>query len=191
MMNQQEAKARARILKAFLAEHGVNLSHGLMLEAVARMERHKNWATFLAVESAEKAYLKSEQEISDWPVRVFTFDNDEEFMVLPAGVTLADAARYNTWGLYDNAGAMPVPESFKFNSDVVVQAIRAETPATDEYGIPDFADENYAGKALREDFNLAAIAEPDITLHDRGDDGATLAWFEARVAPAMAKLLPA
>jgi len=190
MMNQQEAKARARILKTFLAEQGVNLSHGLMLEAVARMERHKNWATFLAAESAEKAFLKSEQEVANWPIRVFTFDNDEEFRVLPAGVTLADAARYDSWGLFNNTGAMPVPESFKFSSDVVVQAIRAETPATDEYGIPDFADEDYANKALQDDFNLAAIAELDITLHDRGDDGATIAWFEARVSPALAKLLP-
>jgi hypothetical protein len=191
MMNQQEAKARARILKTFLAEQGINLTHGLMLEAVARMERHKNWATFLALESAEKAYLKSEEEISGWPVRVFTFDDDELFEVLPAGVTLADAARYDAWGLFDNTGAMPVPESFKFNLDVVVQAIRAETPATDEYGTPDFADEDYANKALREDFNLAAIADLDITLHDRGDDGGTQAWFEARVSPAMAKLLAA
>jgi hypothetical protein len=191
MMNQQEAKARARILKTFLAEQGVNLSHGLMLEAVARMERHKNWATFLAAESADKAYLKTEAEVANWPIRVFTFDNDEEFRVLPAGVTLADASRYDTWRLFDNTGTVPVPEVFKFNSDVVVQAIRAETPATDEYGIPDFADEDYANKALREDFNLGAIAELDITLHDRGDDGATVAWFEARVSPAMARLLPA
>ena len=65
MLNQNEAKARARILKKFLAEHGIQLAHGLTLEAVARMEYHKNWATFIAASNAEVCWSSS-PTLSSW-----------------------------------------------------------------------------------------------------------------------------
>jgi hypothetical protein len=190
MLNQQEAKARARILKTFLAEHGVALPYGVMLEAVARTEHHKNWATYLAATQTQQALSPATADTASWPVRVFFVDVDEELRVLPQTVTLGNASRYDDWGLFDSSDALPVPEGFAFGPHIAIQAVRAELPSVGEYGLPDVANEETAATWLRAEYGVAVTEPIDITVHDRGDDGGARFWFEARIEPAKAQALP-
>lgn len=190
MLNQQDAKARARILKTFLAEHGVNLSHGLMLEAVARMEHHKNWATFVAASTTEAALVKTAPQLAGWPLRVFFFDEDDALHVLPEGASFADAARYDDWSLFQDTDAVRAPETFVFGPQVAIQAVLAELPDVEQYGLPDSANDAVAAQWLRTRYGVAVTNTLDVTVHDRGDDGATRIWFEARVEPRYAAQLP-
>jgi len=190
MLNEKEAKNRARILKTFLAEQGVNLSHGVLLEAVARTEHHKNWATFLAASNAQQKLSPSAADVASWPVFVFGLDDEDCITtVFPQGGL--DTLMKNQWGQALNTQAQPIPSGFVLDENVVIQAVRAEIPSVDEYGLPGLADESSAPAWLREEFGVAVIEPLDITVHDRGDDGMGCFWVEARVHPDYAKQLPA
>lgn len=190
MLNEKEAKNRARILKTFLAEQGVSLSHGVLLEAVARTEHHKNWATFLAASHAEQQLTPSAVDVASWPVYVFGLDDEDCFAtVFPQGGL--DTLPKNQWGQTLDTQAQPVPAGFVFDANVAIQAVRAEVPSIDEYGLPGLADESNAPAWLREEFGVAVVEPLDITVHDRGDDGMGCFWVEARVHPDLAKQLPA
>lgn len=190
MLNQNEAKARARILKKFLAEHGIQLAHGLTLEAVARMEHHKNWATLIAASNAEAALFVNAQDVSAWPMRVFRLD-DDGLQVLPAGVSLSDADRFDAWGLFSDTDATTVPEGFTFGADVAVQRVYSEVPSIGAYGLPDCANDHAAAGWLRETYGVAVVEPLEVSVHDTGADGLVITWVEARLSPqALSRLLP-
>jgi hypothetical protein len=72
--NLASAKAQARVLKTFLAERGIELSHGLALEGAARLSGHKNWATLVAAAAKEPSSPQASQasisaKFNDGPTR--------------------------------------------------------------------------------------------------------------------------
>lgn len=48
MSNISHFKNKARVLSNFLKENDIDLSHGVCLNAIARLEGYKNWATLKA-----------------------------------------------------------------------------------------------------------------------------------------------
>lgn len=191
----KEAKAQARILKTFMAEQGVNLAHGVALEAVARLAHHKNWATYLVALTAADALVKTLDDVAGWPTYVFFFDEREEggyreqLFVLPQGVTLEDRERHERWGPFLTDGAEPVPDGFALSDKVVATKVYSTAPSVDKYGLPHYADEDKAPAFFREDLHCAALDGMDVSFTDTGDDSSSRYWFEARVHPEVAKLL--
>lgn len=59
MLNIDQLKKDARSLGVFLKEKGVSLSHGACLDAIARINNHKNWHTLSAL-NADKTDSKEE-----------------------------------------------------------------------------------------------------------------------------------
>jgi hypothetical protein len=197
MMSIKEAKANARILKTFMEEQGTSLAYSVYLEAVARMAHHKNWATFLVAANAVESLVKSFDEVVAWPKFVFFFDEREEndfkeaLYVLPAGVSLSDAARHERHGPFLTHGAFEVPEGFKFSDKTVAVRVYSTAPSVDRYGMPHYADEDKAAAFFREDLGCAAIDAMDVSFTDTGDDSSSRYWFEAHVHPEVAVKLGA
>lgn len=195
MMTIKEAKANARILQSFMAEQGTTLPYGVYLEAVARLARHKNWATYLVEANAVEALVKTIDDVTDWPTFVLFFDECEEngyreaLYVLPLGVTLDDQDRCERHGPFDTRGALEVPEGFKLSDKTVAMRVYSVAPSVDKYGLPHYADEDKAAEFFREDLRCAAISAMDVSFTDSGDDSSSRFWFEARVHPDLAAAL--
>jgi hypothetical protein len=199
MISIKQAKARARTLNVFMKEQGVTLPHGVYLEAVARLEQHKNWATLLAEAQHKASFIKTREEVEQWPTYVLFIEEnadtlEETLCVLPRGATLRDPARQQAsrWRpAYSTEDAVPAPEAFVLSNQVVVTDVYATIPAVDKYGLPAYADEEKAPAFFREALGCAAVEGMEVYFSDLRDDSAGTYWFQARVHPDQAKLLDA
>jgi len=193
MMTITAAKASARILKTFLGEHGVDLPHGVCLEAVARQAHYKNWATYLVDANATEALVKTSEQVQGWPKYVFFFDESEEtnygeaLFVLPRGASLDDTERCDSWGPFLTHGAKQLPEDFELSDQTVASKVYSTAPSVDKYGLPHYADEDKAPAFFREDLQCAALTHVEVDFTDTGDDSASRYWFEAYVHPDVAR----
>ena len=195
MLTIIEAKARARILKGFLTEHGLDLSHGVALEAVARLERHKTWANFLAIANDAEKLAPKPADVAAWPVQVFYFEEDEGsgydavLRMLPPGARLDDPGRISRWGAVRTEDGIEVPEHFELGEGTVATEVFARVPRVDRYGIPWFANEDMAPRFFREELMCAALDHVVVSLNESGDDTPAAYWFEAKVHPDIARQL--
>lgn len=195
MLSIKESKAQARMLEKFLAEHQVALPHGVCLEAVARLQHKKNWATYLVEAKTESSFIVDKSMVAGWPVFVFFYEEDEVTLkeglrVLPAGVRLNDPDRLGYGGVVLTQDSQPVPAGFKLDARTVVFDVQALVPSIAKYGMPWFANEETAADGFRKEFGCAAVKDISVSLRDTGDDSAEQFWFEAHVNPELAALLP-
>lgn len=194
MISIKEAKSRSRVLQTFLKEQSVELPYGVVLEAIARLEQHKNWATFLVAANQVDDQVKTLEEIKYWPRFVLFFDErsensfDEVLFVLPNGTTLENAEMVGYGGRIDDDMGVPVPDGFTLNSKVVVTAVTSSVPEIAKYGMPSFSDER-AAAYFREELGCAAIDNMETDVTDTGDSSSAKYWFEVRVEPAYAQHL--
>lgn len=182
-----EAKAKARILAKYLRSQGLQLPHATSLEAVARLEHFKDWATYLAEANRAAALDRSHADVAGWPSYVFFFHEDDDCVErlyrLPEGVHM----RVDRWRAVDTEGAVEVPADFVLDARVVVTDVHSTVPSIDKYGLPWFADEDKAHAWFREEIGCATTTPLEVSLRDTGDDSAAQYWFEARVDPAYAQ----
>ncbi len=201
MQTVKDAKAQARILKKFMAEQGVEMTHGVSLEAIARLNHHKTWAQFLLAADFDASFIRRKRDVQDWPVFVFTLKEesddslDEVFHVLPGYATLDNRWQY-AWGVVDDSDAVAVADLLKdVGANLVVKAFQSRVPRIDKYGLPWYADESRATQEVRAEFGFAALSSEDggvdVSLNDSGDDSASRVWFEAYVEPKLASQLQA
>lgn len=188
MSSIKAAKQDARILRKYLNSQNITLSQSQALEAVARLAKQRNWATFIANQRALAKLSPSRVQIENWPVFVFALDEDEEtltegFYVLPFGTRIDDESRYLGWGLFDDSDREALSEAFKLADDVVVTSVHSLLPRIDKYGLPTYANECEAAKFFREVYGLAAVDDLEVSFKDTGEDSGNRVWFEARVHP--------
>ena len=118
MSSIKAAKQDARVLRKYLNSQNITLSQSQTLEAVARLAKHRNWATFVANQRALAKLSPSRVQIENWPVFVFALDEDEETLteglyVLPFGTRIDDESRYLRWGLFDDSDREALSEEYE------------------------------------------------------------------------------
>ena len=146
MSSIKAAKHDARILRKYLNSPNITLSQSQALEAVVRLAKQRNWATFVANQRALTKLSPSRAQIGNWPVFVFALDEDEEtliegFYVLPLGTRIDDESRYLRLGLFDDSDREALSKEFKLADDVVVTSVHSLLPRIDKYGLPAYANE--------------------------------------------------
>ena len=193
MLSIKQAKQDARVLRAYLKLQGIPLTQSHALEAIARLARVRDWATFVAASKKAALLSPSQGSIKNWPVFVFTIDEDDDLRetvyVLPSGTRLDDTARYRSWGVFDDSDREALTEEFKLAEDVAVTSVHSMVPRIDKYGLPDFAVEERAAEFFRKGYGFAALQNLEVSFKDTGDDSASRFWFEARVHPETAQRL--
>jgi hypothetical protein len=185
----EEAKSRAKILGKYFKGLEIPLTHAACLEAVARTEHFKDWATYLAEANREASFERSFDDIRDWPRYVFHIEADDDYVdhlyVLPRG----SRVQVDRFGVSQAGATILAPAGFVLDPRVVVTDVHSLVPTIDEYGLPWFADEDKAHAYFHEELGCATTPALAVTLRDTGDDSAARFWFEARVDPEYAKQL--
>lgn len=182
-----EAKAKAKILAKYLRSQGVQLPHAASLEAVARLEHFKDWATYLAEANREAALERKHADVANWPSYVFFFREDDDCVERLYRLPEGERITVNRWRQANTENAVETPKGFVLDARVVVTDVHSTVPAVDKYGLPWFADDNKAHDWFREEIGCATTVPLEVTLHDTGDDSAAQYWFEAKVDPDYAR----
>ena len=187
-----KAKKDARILAAYLKTQGITVGNSIALEAIARVARHRNWATLVAAATREADLAPTAQSLQGSPSYVFIFEEDENcqetLYFLPRGSHLSDLERWTRYGEVrseDRIEALGITLS----PDMAVTSVHSLVPSIDEYGLPWHANAELSARWFREQLKIAAIDHPETTVRNTGDDSGARYWFEACVTSTLEEQL--
>lgn len=196
-ITEKQLKSQASILRRYLSEAGVAISHSQALEGLSRAHGWRNLATARAQFAPEAPVGHTEASMTGWVERLVflgyawadNIDHSESWYLYPADMGKEAAGDPLA---FDFIRRLPPEHRFSPASSCVVD-VYGEVPCIGKYELPGLVNRASAAQVLA-DYGLGVPADAsalDVSCHDRGDDGHCSFWVTVRMPQALSDSLDA